>query len=283
MTHILWHVVEHSLLDTLKLVPFLFITYLVMEYLEHKAGEKTKSVLQKTGRLGPALGAVLGVVPQCGFSAAASGLYAGRVITTGTLLAIFLSTSDEMLPIMISAKVSPAFIGQILLIKVVVGMVAGFLVDLALRGRRKEEPDAIHSLCEEEHCHCEEGIVRSALRHTVKITVFILLITLTLNLVLELMGEDILATVLRDRPVIGPVLSALVGLIPNCASSVVITRLYLEGAMSCGTMLAGLLAGAGTGVLVLFRVNHSRRESLQILLLLYAVGVLAGIVLGQIF
>lgn len=273
------HIIEHSVLDSLKLVPFLFLTYLVMEYLEHKAGDKTQKVIGKAGKYGPLLGGVLGVAPQCGFSTAASNLYAGRVISMGTLLAVYLSTSDEMLPILISAKAEPALIVKILVLKVLIGMAAGFLVDFLFAGKQKEHHH-IHEMCEEQNCHCEEGILRSAINHTVRITFFILLITFALNLVMHYVGEDALASLLRDHGIVGPILSGLVGLIPNCASSVVITQLYLEGAMSIGTMMAGLLVGAGVGVLVLCRVNHNRKENLQIIGLLYLIGVVSGIILG---
>lgn len=273
------HIIEHSVLDSLKLVPFLFLTYFVMEYLEHRAGDETQKVIGKAGKWGPLLGGALGAVPQCGFSTAASNLYAGRVISMGTLLAVYLSTSDEMLPILISAKAEPALIAKILLLKVLIGMAAGFLVDLLFSGKQKEHHH-IHEMCEEEHCHCEEGIFRSAVNHTVRITFFILLITFGLNLIMHYVGEDALTSFLRDRTVLGPVLSGLVGLIPNCASSVVITQLYLEGAMSFGTMMAGLLVSAGVGVLVLCRVNHNKKENLQIIGLLYLIGVVSGIVLG---
>lgn len=273
------HIIEHSVLDSLKLVPFLFLTYLVMEYLEHKAGDKTQKVIGKAGKCGPLLGGVLGAAPQCGFSTAASNLYAGRVISIGTLLAVYLSTSDEMLPILISAKAEPALIVKILVLKVLIGMAAGFLVDFLFAGKQKEHHH-IHEMCEEQNCHCEEGILRSAINHTVRITFFILLITFALNLVMHYVGEDALASLLRDHGIVGPILSGLVGLIPNCASSVVITQLYLEGAMSFGTMMAGLLVGAGVGVLVLCRVNHNRKENLQIIGLLYLIGVVSGIILG---
>lgn len=273
-------VILDTLLDSVKLIPFLFLTYLAMEYLEHKTSNKTEKVIEKAGKLGPLFGSLAGVVPQCGFSAAASNLYAGRVISMGTLIAIYLSTSDEMLPILISEKVGAGLIIKILVMKVVIGMAAGFLVDFVFRKHHTNEQGHIHEMCEHEHCHCEQGIVRSALTHTGKITVFIVLITLALNVALHFGGEDALSAVLLNRPVIGPVLAGLVGLIPNCAASVVITQLYVQGAMSFGTMMAGLLVGAGVGVLVLCRVNHHRRENLQIIGLLYVTGVLMGIILG---
>lgn len=273
------HIIEHSLLDSLKLVPFLFLTYLAMEYLEHKTGAKVQKIIRKAGKWGPVAGGILGAAPQCGFSAAASNLYAGRVITLGTLIAVFLSTSDEMLPILISEKVEPALIFKILLLKVVIGMVAGFVVDLIMSRNREQEHSHIHEMCEQENCHCEEGILRSAVSHTLRITFFILLITFLLNIVLHYGGEERIAGLLRERPFIGPMIAGLVGLIPNCASSVVITQLYLQGAMSFGTMMAGLLVGAGVGVLILCRVNHDKKENLKIIGILYGIGVVAGMLL----
>lgn len=273
------HIIEHSLLDSLKLVPFLFLTYLAMEYLEHKTGAKVQKIIRKAGKWGPVAGGILGAAPQCGFSAAASNLYAGRVITLGTLIAVFLSTSDEMLPILISEKVEPALIFKILLIKVVIGIVAGFVIDLIVGRNREQEHSHIHEMCEQENCHCEEGILRSAVNHTLRITFFILLVTFLLNIVLHYGGEERIAGLLRDRPVIGPMIAGMVGLIPNCASSVVITQLYLQGAMSFGTMMAGLLVGAGVGVLILCRVNHDKKENLKIIGILYGIGVVAGMLL----
>lgn len=275
------HIIEHSILDTLKLVPFLFLTYLVMEYMEHKTGSKAQSLIKKAGKFGPVLGGLLGIVPQCGFSAAASNLYTGRVITVGTLVAIYLSTSDEMLPILLSAKAPVKEIIVILLTKAVIGIIAGVIIDLLIRGKH-DDHDHIHDICENENCHCENGIFRSAVKHTLQITFFILLVTLALNLLLHNGGEEVLANVLLNRPILGPVLAGLVGLIPNCASSVVITQLYVSGAMNFGAAMAGLLCGSGVGLLVLFKVNHDKKENLKILVLTYGIGVVAGILLGLI-
>lgn len=273
----MWDVILDTIIDGAKLVPFLFLTYLVMEYLEHRTGSQAQKIVKRAGRMGPLIGGVLGVIPQCGFSAAASNLYAGRVITRGTLLAIYLSTSDEMLPVLISEQAPAGTILRILLGKAAIGVAAGFVIDLIFR--HKQEEAHIHDICEQEHCHCEEGIFRSAVTHTLKITVFILLVTFVLNLTLHLVGEDVLAGLVLNRPVLGPVLAGIVGLIPNCAASVVITQLYLQGAMSTGAMMAGLLAGSGVGLAVLFRVNRDRRENLQVTALLYGTGVLAGILM----
>lgn len=271
-------IILDALLDTAKLIPFLFLTYLAMEYLEHKTGEKTEELVKKAGKFGPVIGGALGILPQCGFSAAASNLYAGRVITLGTLMAIYLSTSDEMLPILISEKAPAKTILLILLAKAVTGILIGILIDLLLRKHGKEEHEHIHEICEHDHCHCEEGVFKSALMHTLQISVFILIISFVLGLALYFLGEDALAGFLSNRPILGPVLASLVGLIPNCAGSVVITQLYLQGLIGIGSAFAGLLTGTGVGVLILIRVNHNAKENLKILGLLYGIGVVIGIV-----
>ena len=275
-------VITDTLIDTVKLIPFLFLTYLAMEYLEHRTGEKSKGMIKKAGRMGPVFGGVLGIVPQCGFSTAASNLYAGRVISLGTLIAIYLSTSDEMLPILISEQAPLELILRILLAKAAIGLAAGMMIDVIIGRKRMEEHAHIHEICENEHCHCEKGVVRSALTHTAQIVFFILLVTFALNLILHFVGEEALAGLILNRPLLGPVLAGIVGLIPNCAGSVVITQLYLQGAMGLGAAMAGLLTGSGVGLLVLFRVNHNKKENLMILTLLYGTGVLAGIVIGLI-
>lgn len=269
-------IILDSFIDSVKLLPFLFVTYLVMEYLEHKAGEKMQAAIRKSGKGGPVIGSILGVFPQCGFSAAASNLYAGRIITLGTLVAIYLSTSDEMLPIMISENVGIIMIAKILAFKVIVGMIAGFVIDFVFR--KQEKNMQIEHLCEQHHCHCEKGIWKSALHHTVEIFLYILIISLVLNLAIELIGEEVLGNLILNRPVIGELIAGVVGLIPNCAASVIITQLYLKGVLGAGAMIAGLLAGSGVGILVLLRVNDDRRENLRIIGLVYVIGVVVGIV-----
>lgn len=279
--HELLHVLEHTLEDSLKIVPFLFLTYLGMEYLEHRAEDKVIGLVNRAGKLGPLVGGVAGVVPQCGFSAAASNLYAARIISLGTLIAIYLSSSDEMLPILISERQPVQMIVTLLLIKAAIGVAVGFAIDSVFcRKSHEASHEHIHEICEQGHCHCEKGIWRSALSHTAQITLFLIIITFLLNLILEFGGEALLTKLLLGRPVLGPVVAGLVGLIPNCASSVAITKLYLSGALSFGAMMAGLLTNSGVGLLVLFRVNHNRRENLKILGMLYLIGVAAGIVMG---
>lgn len=282
------HIIEHSLLDSVKLLPFLFLTYFVMELLEHKTGGKARTRIKNAGKVGPLWGGLLGVMPQCGFSAAASSLYAGRVITVGTLMAIYLSTSDEMLPILISESVPVATIVKILAIKVVIACISGFVVEAVYVGffHRKEKEMDIHVVCEEEHCSCEDGVLKSAIKHTVKIFFYILLITVVLNLIIHGIGEDTLAGIFTNIPVVGQLASALVGLIPNCASSVVITELYLGGIISAGAMMSGLLVNAGVGVLILFRLNRDVKQNAGIIATLYGLGVFWGVfidLLGIVF
>lgn len=269
-------VIADSFIDSIRILPFLFAAYLIMEYLEHKAGDKMQAAIRGAGKGGPIIGGILGIFPQCGFSAAASNLYAGRIITVGTLIAVFLSTSDEMLPIMISANAGAETIIKILAVKVVVAALAGFAIDCIFR--KREENIQVEHLCEQHQCHCENGIWKSALHHTVEIFLYILIISLVLNLLIAWIGEDVLSGVILNRPVVGAVIAGIVGLIPNCAASVIITQLYLSGVLNAGAMIAGLLSGTGVGVLVLLRVNDNRRENLGLIGLLYVIGVLSGIV-----
>lgn len=273
-------VAQDTLLDGIRLLPFLFVTCLVMEYIEHKTSEKSRQVMKKSGKWGPAIGGLMGIAPQCGFSAAASNLYAGRIITPGTLIAVFLSTSDEMLPVLISEQAPADLILRILAIKAVIGICIGFLTDLLIRRHSGNDGEKmrIEHLCDHQHCHCGQGrILSCALRHTFQIFVFILAISFLLNLLAELVGESRLSSLLSGRTILGPLFAGLIGLIPNCASSVLLTRLYLSGMLSAGSMLAGLLAGSGVGLLVLFKVNDDLRENIRITLLLYLAGVVCGI------
>ena len=277
-------IIEDTLIDSIKLIPFLFITYLIMEYIEHKTKDKTKEAIKKSGKFGPLIGGVLGIVPQCGFSVSATNLYAARVITLGTLIAVYLSTSDEMLPIFISEAVPVTTILKILGVKLLIGVVAGFIIDFVIRlvNKGKQEEEKIIDLCEKEHCHCERGIVKSALKHTINIFIFILLFTFILNIIIYLIGEETIAGFLRNQPVFGPVIAGIIGLIPNCASSVLLTQMYLENVISAATMISGLLVGAGVGLAVLFKTNKGIKQNLKITALLYVIGVVSGILIELI-
>lgn len=291
-------IIQDTLVDAIKLLPFLFITYLIMEYIEHKMGHKTKHAIKKSGKWGPIIGSVLGAFPQCGFSVSATNLYAGRVITLGTLIAVYLSTSDEMLPIFISEAVSPIIILKILGIKLIVGMIAGILIDFVthivkskiVKNKKDDkenieenEEDEIGHICEEDHCHCDEsGILKSAIHHTLNILLFIVIVTFIINIVVHFVGEETIAGWILNKPVIGPAIASLIGLIPNCAASVIITNMYLENVISLGSMISGLLTGAGVGLAVLFKTNNKIKENIGIVVLLYAIGVISGIVIDLI-
>ena len=291
---LLIHELEHSFWDTLVLVPFLFVTYLVMEAIEHSAGNRAQTAVARAGAAGPVVGALLGALPQCGFSAMAATLFAGRVVTVGTLVAVVLSTSDEMVPVFIAhgAPLGPML--AIMATKVAVGLVVGLALDALLRSRRaSDEGPHISELCERAHCHCDAGhdhdhghgagaIVRSALVHTVQVTAFIFVVTFVFGLVIEGVGQDALGALLADHPARATFVSALVGLVPNCAASVAISELYLDGILTAGPMLAGLLASGGMGLLVLWRTNASWRQNLLVTVLVYAVAVVVGLVAGAL-
>lgn len=345
--------------DTLSLVPFLLVTYLALETLEHVAGDSVNGAIKRAGAAGPVVGSLLGMVPQCGFSAMAATLYAGRVVTLGTLVAVFLSTSDEMLPLLLAEQVPVQTMAMLLASKALIALVTGFIVDAAIRGLRRNarahaairrtvlgtaanpahvncahddhtggdiidevaeagvSADHIHELCERDHCGCDEdedehghdhshdhghadeherhhdhrhsyegapivSIIRSAISHTVQVSVFIFLVTLILVAVLETFGESAIEQFLRGNETLAVLGSALVGLIPNCSASVVITQLYLEGALQLTPMLAGTLISAGVGYLVLFRTNRSARENVVFLVMMYVIGAGWGLILSAV-
>ncbi|SFG52179.1 putative manganese transporter [Oribacterium sp. WCC10] len=361
-----------AILDTIKLIPFLLVTYMAMEYLEHKTEKSTTAMLEKAGKFGPVIGGAAGVLPQCGFSAAAASLFSGGVISLGTLIAVFLSTSDEMLPIFISEQVAPQTIVSILGTKMLLGIISGFALDFFMHhGKHTPAPEKhIHDLCEHDHCECDDdeeeesangtehteehpdstfaltahpdhhtehaghsetdshtnvhdqshehdhmshehshdhhsggkhdhdhehhghhhhhgktgiaGILYPAFHHTFQITVFIFIITFVITLLVEGIGSDAIGAFLAGKPVVGVFLAGIVGLIPNCAASVSITQLYLMGILNAGQMMAGLLVGAGVGLLVLFRTNYHPNENLRIAVILYGVGVFWGLVIQSL-
>lgn len=276
-------ILTDSILDCVKLLPFLFLSYLAVEYIEHKMSRKTKMMIYRAGKAGPVIGSILGVVPQCGFAAAAAGLYAGGIVSPGTLLAVFLSSSDEMLPIMVSEGISMGMISKILMFKVLIAMSAGLLLD-AVAGRfgwgtHREEEAA--EFCEHGHCHCSQsGIWKGALHHTIQITGFIFLITLVLGFFMDRVEVQSLSQLLGGVPVLEEALSGLVGMIPNCAASVLITQLYLQGFINTGSLFSGLLCGAGAGLLVLYRANGRWKENLLFTVILYVTGIIGGLLAG---
>lgn len=273
-----------AIIDSAKILPFLFITYLIMEYIEHKMSEKSKTTIKKAGKWGPLLGSSVGIIPQCGFSASATNLYSARVISLGTLIAVYLSTSDEMIPVFISEKVPVLILVKILAIKFIIGIIFGFIIDFILRLKNKEkQEEKIEEICEHEHCHCEKnGILKSAIKHTISILIYIFVITLIINCIVEWVGEDNIATFVGNHAILGPAISSLIGLIPNCAASVILTNLYIQKIISGASLIAGLLTGAGVGLIILFRTNKKIKENIAIVGLLYVIGVLSGIVLQLI-
>ncbi len=280
-------VILDTLMDTLKILPFLFLAYLLMEYIEHKMTKKSHEMIQKAGKIGPLIGGLLGVIPQCGFSVAATNFYAVRIISLGTLIAVYLSTSDEMLPILLSEAVPIATIFAILGIKLGIGIVAGFGIDgiahLLRKKEGKQEREEMHieEMCDHDHCDCkEEGIFKPAVKHTIGILFFLFLVSLILNALIAWIGQETLAGVISNQPILGPMLACFIGLIPNCASSVVLTQLWLGDIIPLTTMIGGLLVNAGVGLLVLFRVNKGWKKNMGTLVLLYFLGFVSALLLG---
>ena len=275
-----------AVLDCLKDLPFLFVAFLLMEALEHHVSEKMNRVLEKSGNWGPLAGALLGCIPQCGFSIMASDFFAGGVISLGTLLAVFLSTSDEAVIILMSNPQYLGDVGRLLLTKVAIGIIAGYVVLFFenLYYRKHPHTKKIEQLCE--HCHCEEegeGILKPALHHTAEVFIFLLIFTVLLNILLDVIGMKTISRLLLSNSVFQPVLAALIGLIPNCAASVMLTQLYIDGIISFGSAVAGLCSAAGLGLVVLFRMNdRHKRENMGIIVLLYGIAVLSGIILQAV-
>lgn len=274
---IILEILQETIIDSLKLLPFLFITYLIMEYIEHKTSNHVKDTVKKSGRFGPIIGGIVGIFPQCGFSVSATNLYSARVITLGTLISVYLTTSDEMLPILITEAVSAKTIFTILGIKLIIGIIAGILIDFVIRkAHLKEEEEKIEELCEHEHCHCEQNIVKSAIKHSLNILVFIFITTLIINCIISLIGENAISNFISRNAVLGPIVSGAIGLIPNCASSVILTELFIQNVISMPIMISGLLVNAGIGLLVLFKTNRNIKENIGIIILLYMIGVASG-------
>ena len=256
-----------ALTDVAKLIPFLFVTYLLMEWMEHETGQKLEHFLERHRRIAPFAGALFGLIPECGFSSASSSLYTSHVISAGTLIAVYLSTSDEMLPILISNQAPVSEILKILSVKFLAALAAGYLADAFSRHDRTD----IESFCEREECDCEDGILKSALIHTAKITVWLFVITFLIDAVMDSFGMEEMEALI------------LLGMIPSCASSILLTTLYLDGVISFASVCAGLLANAGVGMMVLFRVNPDRRNNLRIVGYVWLVSFLAGLLLELLF
>lgn len=276
-------IIIDTALDTIKLIPFLLVVFLFMELLEHKFSHKSKKIIESSGKLGPIFGGILGIIPQCGFSVAATNLYVTRIITYGTLIAVYLSTSDEMLPIMISEKAPVSLIAKILIIKVIIGIVCGFIIDLLLsKTNKKNEHNHVHEMCHDKNCGCEKNLFKSVLKHTFNIILFICITNLFLNTLIYFIGEEKISQFILKNTIFEPFFTSIVGLIPNCASSVIITELYLKRTITFGAMLAGLLTNSGVAIIVLFKENKNINENIKILLTLYLIGSFIGVILNLI-
>lgn len=273
--HILVHTLEHGI----NILPFLFLAFLIIEYIEHKLKKKNLNAIKKAGKAGPLVGGLLGLLPQCGFGVVVTNLYVTRVVSLGTLISIYLATSDEMLAVLLSQNVPLSEVFKILFTKFIIGMVCGFIIDLVFRKKNNSNIDC--DICEEEHCHCSKNnIFVSSLIHALKTLGFILLVSFILNIIIEYFGDSFVSKIFMKDNFFSPFVSSLVGLIPNCAASVVLTELYLNGVLSFGSLISGVLTGSGVAILVLFKTNKNMKENIFIVSLLYLVGVLSGIILN---
>ncbi len=268
-----------TFIDSIKLLPFLFVTFLLMEYLEHRFSNKSNNIINKKNKFGPIIGSILGAFPQCGFGVSATNLYAARIITLGTLISIYLSTSDEMLPVLISEKSDFSLIASILIIKVIIGMVCGLIIDFIIK---QKEESKIEDFCLDKHCDCSHGILKSSIKHTINIIIFIFIISLILNIFISYYSDEELKKIFLKNSVFSPFLASLIGLIPNCAASIILIELYLKKIISFGTVLAGLLSSSGVSLLVLFKTNKKIKENIIILLLVYFIGVIFGLIFNFI-
>ena len=269
-------ILTDTIFDALKLLPFLFFAFLIIELFEHKFNNKIKEIVLKAGKIGPLIGSLFGIIPQCGFSVLATNFYITRVISIGTLFSIYLSTSDEMLPILLSEGVNGKTVIIILLIKLICGLLFGFIVDGVIRVKKRKINYDYH-VCVDENCDCEHGIIKSSFKHTINILGFIFIITLLLNVLFEYLGQDLISRIFMKNNLFGPFLGSLIGLIPNCGASVILTELFIKGTINLGTCISGLLTGSGVALLVLFKSNKNIKENIFICTTLYLIGVLIGI------
>ena len=273
-------IVVDSIVDTLKILPYLYLTFIILELIEHKISHKSSKILKENKKIGPLFGSILGGIPQCGFSVVASRLFSSRVITIGTLIAVYLATSDEMIPVMISEKVDLIILVKIIGLKILIGIIVGFIIDLICRRKEENIFDNINHVCEEDNCSCnEKSIFISSLKHTIKIGLFILIANLLIGILLEFIGSDNLSNMLLSKNIFTYFGASLIGLIPNCASSVIITKLYIDNLITIGVTLSGLLTGSGLGILILFKTNKNIKENILILSIIYFIGVILGIII----
>ena len=278
------HILGNALIDTIKALPFLFIAFLLIEYLEHKSEGKIQHLFTRAGSAGPLIGTVLGCIPQCGFSVMSANLYSSGIITLGTLIAVFLSTSDEAIILLATAPNGISEIFKLIITKIVIALIFGYTIYLIERKKHNHHHHS-HDLCEHDHCGCDEnsGVLRPAIIHTTKVFGFLFLFTFLIELVVNFVGMEKLSVILLSESAFQPLLSALIGFIPNCASSVLLTQLYVGGALSFGSLIAGLCANAGTGILILFRDKSSFKDNLKVLGIMYVCSAVPGIILHNCF
>lgn len=278
-------IITETIADSIKILPFLFLSYLLIEYIEHKSSQKLQKALSTSGKYSKVAGGLLGILPQCGFSAVAANLFSGRLITIGTLISVFLATSDELIPIMISHPEMTKDLVIILLVKLLIAIIAGSIIDGVLNKRKKKESkydehemhEHVHEICKD--CDCEHGMIKSTIRHTLSIFFFLLIITFGINLIVEFIGEENFSKIILSGSIFQPFVASIIGLIPNCAASVLLSSLYIEGTLSLGSIIAGLSTGAGVGSIILFKTNKNIKENLKILGLVYIIGAVCGIII----
>ena len=288
MSNVLLNAMIEGVKDTSICIPILFATYLFREILEGSSKVSEETLCRYSRKFGPAIGGVLGVIPQCGLAGSAAALYSTGTVTLGTMLAVFFATSDEMLPVMLASlsgkfAIGVGAIAAILAAKALLGIVLGYVTDFAVKASTGKN---IHSLCERDHCECdgEEGnVFRSALIHTLKITIMLLIVNVVLSAVIGAIGIEALSGTIINQPVIGELIVGLFGLIPNCAISIILTESYLTGVLNLGCLFAGLLANAGIGLIVLFRTNPRHRENLMIVLIMYLLSAAVGVIIHLVF
>ena len=294
-------VILEAVLDTLKVIPVLLLVYILIEFLTHHKKQPFDFISGKGKKFGPLLGSLLGSIPQCGFSAAMADLYSQRKITLGTLFAVFIATSDEAIPILLTNPES--YVDMLILIgfKFVFGIIFGYIIDGILNKRMlgkikkrftKSTEQHDHEECcnhnheghkHEKHCGhdhcCADNIFYSACLHTLKISAFILIINLILGIIIHLVNLETFLSALNINPYLQPLLTCLVGLIPNCAGSVLLVEIFLKGGLTLAATIGGLSAGSGLGLLILFRKNKNIKENVLILLSIYVIGVAIGLIL----
>ncbi len=271
----MYNILLDTIIDCIKLLPFLFITFIIIELIEHKLNKHIENIIAKSKKFGPIIGAFLGSIPQCGFSLVATNLYITRIITLGTLISIYLSTSDEMIPIMLSHKTNISIILKIVVIKILIGIIFGIIIDLIFKKNNKK---INYDICESIHCDCKHSIILSSIKHTIKTLIFIFIATLFINIIFEYLSINLINKIFLKNTYFAPLLSSLVGLIPSCGSSIILTELFINNTISFSALISGLLTNSGIAILILFKNNKNIKENIKIVSILYIIGTIVGII-----